>query len=462
MKEYLHNRIRHLALFLYESLGTILESNNSFAADKRIEKEISLLNPGKRPEILAKEYYVKKITYILITIVAGIILTILLAISEFGGGQINEDYSVTRNEYGTGSATYELLLNSDDYEYGEIDVVVGERIPSSEEMENLISEFVEKLKREILSDNDSLSHIETDVNLVTSLDGYPFFVRWEISDYELIDDRGNVANENTDPHGREVILRANISYKDYEEIVAIPICIYKRDLSFEESRQKEIEDALLISNSENSSENKMYLPIELNGHSLEWREKKEHKALVLLILMVILILGIWQGTDRDMHKKYEIRNQELLSDYAEIVSGLEMYLSAGLTIRGSIEKLNYNYQKRINRGGQRKACYEELGICIKKLKDGYSEAKCYEQWGNRCNLLPYKKLATLLCQNLRKGTNGLIVALENESRIAFEERKALVRRKGEEAQTKLLFPMILMLGLVMVIIMIPAYLSFGI
>ncbi len=51
--------------------------------------------------------------------------------------------------------------------------------------------------------------------------------------------------------------------------------------------------------------------------------------------------------------------------------------------------------------------------------------------------------------------------LENETKIAFEERKQQAKRLGEEAQTKLLFPMILMLTVVMIIIMIPAYMSFG-
>ena len=42
---------------------------------------------------------------------------------------------------------------------------------------------------------------------------------------------------------------------------------------------------------------------------------------------------------------------------------------------------------------------------------------------------------------------------------AFEMRKDLARVRGEEASTKLLFPMILMLLLVMVFILVPAGMS---
>ena len=46
--------------------------------------------------------------------------------------------------------------------------------------------------------------------------------------------------------------------------------------------------------------------------------------------------------------------------------------------------------------------------------------------------------------------------LELEAEEAFEERKSMARKLGEEAGTKMLFPMILMLGAVMLILAFPA------
>lgn len=53
-----------------------------------------------------------------------------------------------------------------------------------------------------------------------------------------------------------------------------------------------------------------------------------------------------------------------------------------------------------------------------------------------------------MSQNLRKGTKGLSELLKLESIQAFEERKARAKRLGEEAGTKLLLPMFLMLVVV--------------
>ena len=64
-----------------------------------------------------------------------------------------------------------------------------------------------------------------------------------------------------------------------------------------------------------------------------------------------------------------------------------------------------------------------------------------------------------MSQNLRKGTKGMTQILKQESLQAFEERKARARRLGEEAGTKLLLPMFLMLAVVLVIVIVPAFLS---
>lgn len=50
-----------------------------------------------------------------------------------------------------------------------------------------------------------------------------------------------------------------------------------------------------------------------------------------------------------------------------------------------------------------------------------------------------------MSQNVKKGTTDILKLLEQESQSAFEQHKNLAKKKGEEAGTKLLFPMILML-----------------
>ena len=84
------------------------------------------------------------------------------------------------------------------------------------------------------------------------------------------------------------------------------------------------------------------------------------------------------------------------------------------------------------------------------------EERAYERFGEGCGGYRYRKFGNLLAQNLRKGSRGLTNLLEQEAEEAFEERKSMARKLGEEAGTKMLFPMILMLGAVMLILAFPA------
>lgn len=76
-------------------------------------------------------------------------------------------------------------------------------------------------------------------------------------------------------------------------------------------------------------------------------------------------------------------------------------------------------------------------------------------------LASYRKLSGLLEQNVRKGSESLRLALEAELENAFEQQKTMVRRLGEEASAKLLFPLFLLLAVVMIMVSVPAFLSFG-
>ncbi len=130
-----------------------------------------------------------------------------------------------------------------------------------------------------------------------------------------------------------------------------------------------------------------------------------------------------------------------------------------------------NFGKRIRLAQYRKCAsllapgaepvYEEVLRTFREMESGMTQLEAFENFGKRIRLAQYRKCASLLAQNVRKGTGELIAALGHEAENAFEERKAAAKRKGEEAQTRLLIPMLMMLGVVMILILVPACFSFG-
>lgn len=95
--------------------------------------------------------------------------------------------------------------------------------------------------------------------------------------------------------------------------------------------------------------------------------------------------------------------------------------------------------------------------CVRAVQEGEAIA----HMGMRSELKEYKKLALLLEQNRRQGSEKLVQQLEEENLLAYEMRKNQARKAGEEASVKLLFPMLGMLGIVIAILLLPAMMTMG-
>ena len=94
-----------------------------------------------------------------------------------------------------------------------------------------------------------------------------------------------------------------------------------------------------------------------------------------------------------------------------------------------------------------------------EMRDGVSEGQAVENFGRKCRMMPYLRFSSVITQNLKKGAEGILVLLEQEALEAMEQRRERVLQLGETAGTKLLFPMIIILGLVMGIILVPAFMT---
>ena len=143
------------------------------------------------------------------------------------------------------------------------------------------------------------------------------------------------------------------------------------------------------------------------------------------------------------------------------MSRLVVFLGAGLPVRKAWAKIVKDYRRTEEKAGKR-AAYEEMAAAYYLMQRGVPEIQAYSEFGNRCRVLPYRKLAGILEQNVKNGSKSLTPVLEAEMEAAFEQRKNLARRLGEEASTKLLLPLFMMLLIVMVMITVPAFLAFGI
>lgn len=233
------------------------------------------------------------------------------------------------------------------------------------------------------------------------------------------------------------------------------VCVFPPVRSEEEKQQKQIQELLQSEEQKRVQEEQLRLPGEIEGKKLEWKKEKESPVQMIAVLVVITALCIWMLEEERLQEAVKKKQTALTMEYASFLYKLMALLRAGLTIRGAFERLAQSRQVREH------YIDEEIRRCCNEMKSGVPEAQAYENFGRRCQLPEYIKMGTILAQNLRKGSDGLADLLEAEALRGMEERHQLARKLGEQAGTKLLFPMMLMFGVVLIILMAPALMSFS-
>ena len=140
-------------------------------------------------------------------------------------------------------------------------------------------------------------------------------------------------------------------------------------------------------------------------------------------------------------------------EYPGMVDQMAVLLESGMTIRRAWERMT---ERRRAPGEPYPAYQEEMRITYREMQEGRGEKEAYERFGNRIGLLPYRQFSSVLSHNLSKGTRDIRLLLRKEAAEALEMRKNRARKAGEEAGTKMLFPMLIMLILVLLVLLLPA------
>lgn len=424
---------------------------------RQLGEKLKILQPSVAVSKQVREHYLTQYSTLLKVVFWGVVLCLAAWIGAHSRPLLIDGSYIGRNPSGAGEIPIELSAQMEGKEEEIFEYVVKERVYTEEEIEALYEQAAERIAGEILGDNKSLEDVRENLNLVTELESYPFEISWESSSYGLVNTDGTVNNEEL-TEGQIVTLTAHLCYEqqtwEHQLYVNVNPVIY----SEEELLRRQIMELLHTQAEKTRHEKMMKLPESIEDQPIVWREMVEDGSGYLLVLVLLAAGVLYWGHDKELDQRLERRKRELLLDYPEVVNKLALYMGAGMTVRSAFFKLGEDYKKQNSQ--KKRYVYEEIVMICYELQSGRSEAEAYDHFGKRCQVQCYMKLSALLTQNIRKGSYDLLSLLRQEADNAFMERKSLAKKLGEEAGTKLLLPMMMMLCIVMVIIMIPAYFSF--
>ena len=385
------------------------------------------------------------------------LLALLLFISAWKKEQNVEE--IARNGYGEGMRTETYYVSVDgEFEKEEVTIAIDDRKYTAERSEELFQEVMDKLDQVVLGENESRDRVEQPLVLPSSLEGYPIDIQWEMDRYDILSMEGVPRQENLSEEGAVVELRGILTYEGYEAVYVTHLHVFPKTLTGKEKWISDIYSSFQEQEESSREEERVVLPKSVAGKTVTWKPKVERRGYSILVLGFVVSALLWFQKWDDQREAEKKRRAQMLLDYPEIISKFAMLLGTGMTVKNAWNKIAQSYEQEKQEGTYRFA-YEEMCITSREMSGGITEMEAYERFGKRCKVNVYMKFSMLLSQNLRKGSKGLSELLKMESLQALEHRKSYAKKRGEEASTKLMLPMFAMFAVVLVIIMIPAFLS---
>lgn len=153
----------------------------------------------------------------------------------------------------------------------------------------------------------------------------------------------------------------------------------------------------------------------------------------------------------------QVKKRHLLvaMDLPDLTNKLLILSGAGLSLQAAIIKVAKEMKAET-------PLYIELEHCVKLMENGTTAEVALERLCIKCNMPEIRRFVAVIIQNLYRGGSDVLLALQDIGKELWENRRAAAKRIAEEAGTKLLFPMMLMLLAVILMVAVPALMTLNI
>lgn len=407
----------------------------------------------------AEQFFMKQGRIILAEVVIGIILLITLILSMI----FSPKYIVfERNPFGQGMKEVQVSLKKDK-ENKKINYKLSEQELSDKQIRKIYKQFFKDLKRKVAGKNTGLNKVTTSLSLPENIEGYPFEIAYEFLEdgYIFLDGTLNKKEQNKLKNGESHItyITVKASYKQYEEIRKYKIQIFSKPDTFRHNKFYKVEQYLKKKEQKSRYGEKIRIPATYKGIRIENGQSGAGSiGLIILFITIGLLIPLHNYMKlREMGDKCQIEAER---DFPVIVHLLTLYMGAGLSFFSAVRRISNNYQRQKEQSKQKKYAFERIMLMEQQMNNGVSQKEACHNWGMQFRTDSYQKLSLILIQSFTKGAKEAAVLMETEEKEAFRKRVDRARKEGEEAATRLLFPMILLLGEVMLLVMYPALIRF--
>ncbi len=224
--------------------------------------------------------------------------------------------------------------------------------------------------------------------------------------------------------------------------------------------EREAEITGILTDIELSDKKKVVLPTKLSdGSVLKWSIRKEDNKDYLLIplIWVVIVLLITKSAVDESNKDNEIARKDIMRSLPRFTNQLLLMMNAGMILSDSITRISESYT--LIPEGQRSVFENEI-INLENNNSDHrrSSAVLISELAKKYNNKELMRIATILNENEKRGS-VIIEQLSRESSFFWENRKLIAREKGKMIDTRMAFPLGILLVLLIIITMAPTLLS---
>ena len=363
---------------------------------------------------------------------------------------------LNRPGYGADMESFTLVTRDEDGMEEEIHLGLSSILYTEEEFFDICDTYHSLLMTHALGENDSWEHVSEKIDVSPMEEFFFIDLAYESSEGGFIDSEGMLCIDEAEIGENKGCLLMRMAYETYEMIYELPYTVW-----YEEKEITPVQALLEYikeSQMESRFERAYRLPESFDGKNYSYKMKKDNSSVFALCLMAsaVFLILFYRKPGR-LKEDYQKRQEQLLHEYPDLIARMMILMRAGMPVKRAWKHMVEDYDSR--KGQTVNYAYEEMKYSLLAMENGVSEAKAYLDFGKRCGISSYSKLGSMLEQNLKKGNQEILIFLESERILAIDERKRQIKAKGEVMGSKLMLPMIALFGLVMVIIMVPAFSS---
>ena len=393
-------------------------------------------------------------------IIIAIVLSIVFIISNIFTDKSIGD--IKRDRYGGDTKVIESDITAqfnDETVKKRVQVKIRPEGANTTEIAKRMEDLKFNLPDMIMGENESLDAVTNDLNLIKRDNESGIEISWKSSNESLIDSDGKL-NLIDAEKGDFVMLTAYLRLGQASDDFNMQITLDEPNFSKNTSEKIELSlEKLIESISKEQAGEKVTLPKSTgSGIKLSWATPDN--TIYYFIPFFIILLGYYLYKKRyaGIDKKIKDDRESVGRDFPDFLSKLLLLLNAGMVISSALAKIADDYEMR-KRKGEERYFYEELCEMQSRIRNSNTTLSAeFSELALKTGRREVMRFSAILLDNIDKGS-ALAEKLAQESEMLWTMRKKTAEEKGRLAETKLTFPMVLQLLVIILITIAPTSLG---